>query len=256
MIMKVKVLGGHGGVTIGFQATSFLIDDELLIDAGSVASTLSIDRQSHIKHILISHSHLDHIKDLAFLCDNCFGLRPQPFDVWTHPTVIKIIRQHLFNDTVWPDFSVLPNAKNPTIRFNEILPETSQQIGSYRVTGIPVQHPNDAMGFIVEREGKALLFTCDTGPTERIWQVAKNYPHLKAIFTEVSFPNRMAKVAQLSDHHTPESLGVELAKMPPGINVILTHMKPNYKGELEQEIAELHDPRLQMLMRDGAEFQF
>lgn len=254
--MKVKILGGHGGVTIGFQATSFLIDDKLLIDAGSVASTLSIEKQSHIDNILISHPHLDHIKDLAFLCDNCFGMRSKPFQVWTHNTVMTLIKQHLFNDTIWPDFASLPTKQNPTICFNALAPEVTTEIDGYKITGVPVQHPSDAMGYIIEKGGKALLFTLDTASTERIWQKAKEYPGLKAIFTEVSFPNKLQKVATASDHHTPQSLAEELKKMPPGVPVILTHLKPNFRGELEQEIAELDEPRVQLLMRDGMEFKF
>lgn len=254
--MKVKILGGHGGVTIGFQATSYLIDDKFLIDAGSVASTLSIEKQSHIDNILISHPHLDHIKDLAFLCDNCFGMRPAPFEVWSHKTVRDLIKAHLFNETIWPDFSQLPSTEKPTIRFNELRPEETRDIGGYRVTAIPVQHPSDAMGFILEKAGKAILFTLDTAATSRIWEVAHGFPGLKAIFTEVSFPNKLQKVADASDHHTPQTLALELQKMPPGVPVILTHLKPNFRGELEQEVAELNEPRIQVLQRDGMEFNF
>jgi cAMP phosphodiesterase len=254
--MKVKILGGHGGVTIGSQATSYLIDDKLLIDAGSVASTLSIEKQSHIDNILISHPHLDHIKDLAFLCDNCFGMRHTAFQVWTHKTVKTIIKTHLFNETIWPDFTILPTAENPTIVFNELTPEETRVIGDYSVTPVPVKHPSDAMGFIVEKKGKAILFTLDTAATERIWQKAAEYPGLKAIFTEVSFPNKLQKIADLSDHHTPQSLALELKKMPPSVPVILTHIKPNFRSELEQEIAELDEPRIQIMSRDGIEFNF
>lgn len=254
--MKIKILGGHGGVTVGASATSFLIDDCLLIDAGSVATTISIEQQSKVDNILISHSHLDHIKDLAFLCDNCFGLRERPFQVWTHPTVVKIIKTHLFNDTVWPDFSVLPNADRPTIKFNAIDPEETLRIGEYTVTPVKVKHPNDAMGYIVERGDVAVLFTLDTAATERIWEVAKRFPHIKAVFTEVSFPNRLQKIALMSDHHTPQTLGVELLKMPPRVPVILTHLKPNFREELTQEIAKLGDPRVRLMEGDGAEYQF
>lgn len=254
--MKVKILGGHGGVTIGFQATSFLIDDVLLIDAGSVASTLSIEKQSRIDNILISHPHLDHIKDLAFLCDNCFGMRPKPFEVWTHNTVLGLIKHHLFNDTIWPDFSILPTSQNPTIHFNSLTPEIMTEIGGYRVTPVPVKHPSDAMGYIIEKEGKAILFTLDTAATSRIWEKAREFPALKAIFTEVSFPNKLQKVADASDHHTPQTLAEEIKKMPPGVPIILTHLKPNFRGELEQEIAELDEPRVQILQKDGMEFNF
>lgn len=254
--MKVKVLGGQGGVTIGNQATSFLVDEILLIDAGSVASTLSIDRQARVQNILISHPHLDHIKDLAFLCDNCFGMRETPFIVWGHATVLELIKKHLFNDTIWPDFSALPTRENPTVRFVPLDPGKTVLIGEHMVTPIPVQHPSDAQGYIVEKDGKALLFTCDTGPTERIWQRARELPHLRAIFTEVSFPNKLQKIATASDHHTPQTLGGELNKMPPNVPVILTHLKPNFRSELEQEVAELNEPRVQVLAKDGVEFNF
>ncbi len=254
--MKVKILGGHGGVTIGFQATSFLVDERMLIDAGSAASTLSIEKQSKIDNILVSHPHLDHIKDLAFLCDNCFGMRASPFEAWAHPTVVGLIQRHLFNDTIWPDFAKIPTAEKPTIRFNGLASEKRVEIGGFHVTPVPVAHPSDAHGYILEKEGRAILFTLDTGPTERIWEIARGMPHLRAIFTEVSFPNRMQKVADASDHHTPQTLGAELAKMPAGVPVILTHLKPNFRGELESEIAELNDSRVQVLMKDGMEFQF
>ena len=254
--MKVKILGGHGGVTVGASATSFLIDGKLLIDAGSVATTIPLSEQAEIENILISHSHLDHIKDLAFLCDNCFGIKPVPFQVWTHETVKNIIKEHLFNNTIWPDFTVLPTAEKPTIRFNSIKPEETISIGNYRVTPVKVNHPNDAMGYIVESGDKAILFTLDTATTERIWEVAKKFPNIKAIFTEVSFPNRLHHVATLSDHHTPLSLRVELLKMPAQVPVILTHLKPNFREELNREIKAIGDSRVQLMERDGVEFEF
>jgi cAMP phosphodiesterase len=254
--MKLRILGGHGGVTRGHAATSFLIDDSLLLDAGSVAETLSIEEQSNINHILISHSHLDHIKDLAFLCDNCFGMKKIPFQVYTHQTVINIIMAHLFNDAIWPDFTSLPNKENPTIQFHSLIPEKTISLGKYKITPVKVQHPNDAMGYIIDDGVGAILFTVDTGPTERIWELAKTVKNLKAIVTEVSFPNSLSKVAMASDHHTPASLKNELEKMPKDIPIILTHLKPNFRDELFAEISALKEPRLRLLERDGELFNF
>ncbi len=254
--MKLRILGGHGGVTSGYSATSFLIDDSLLLDAGSVAETLSIEEQARIDHILISHSHLDHIKDLAFICDNCFGMKNVPFQVYTHKTVKEIIKAHLFNDLIWPDFSVLPNKDNPTIEFHSINPEVPIILQKYKITPVKVKHPNDAMGYIIDDGKSAILFTVDTAATDRIWEIAKSTPNLKAIVTEVSFPNALSKVAIASDHHTPASLKIELEKMPKDIPVILTHLKPNFRDELFKEISELKEPRLRLLERDGEIFNF
>lgn len=254
--MKIQVLGGHGGQALGFSTTSFLINDELLLDAGSVTSTLTVEQQTRIDHILISHSHLDHIKDLAFICDNCFGLRSSPFQVYTHATVKKILKDHLFNETIWPDFTVLPNAEKPTMVIHAVEPERTFTLGKYLITPIPVQHPNDAMGFIIEEGGKAVLFTVDTASTERIWQVAREKKNIKAIFTEVSFPNSLKGVAKLSDHHTPLSIKSEIAKMPSDVPIILTHLKPNYREVILRELSELQEKRLRVLEKDGEVFQF
>ena len=254
--MQVKIIGGHGGVTKNYQATSYLIDESLLIDAGSVASGLDIQAQLNIDHILISHSHLDHIKDLAFICDNCFGLRENAFNVWTHKTVHKAIKEHLFNDIIWPDFSVLPTKDKPTISFNEIAAEKELVLGDYKVMPVHVTHPGDAMGFIVEKGDVAILFTQDTKATDRIWQIGKKYKNLKAIFCEVSFPNHLQNVADLSDHHTPNTMKEELKKMPPKVPVYLGHLKPNYQEQLIQEITDLQEPRLHIMYADDVRYNF
>lgn len=254
--MQVKIIGGHGGVTRNYSATSYLIDESLLIDCGSVASGLDIQDQLKIDHILISHSHLDHTKDLAFICDNCFGLKGKPFEVHLHKTTHKDIKDHLFNDKIWPDFSVLPTKENPTLTFNELEKEVEVQLGDYKVTPIHVEHPGDAYGFIITKDDVSVLFTQDTKATDRIWEVAKKYSNLKAIFTEVSFPNKLQNVADISDHHTPSTMKEELKKMPADIPVYLGHLKPNYQEELIQEITDLQEPRLHIMYADDVRFTF
>ncbi len=254
--MQVKIIGGHGGVTKNYHATSYLIDDSLLIDAGSVASGLDIEDQLKIDNILISHSHLDHIKDLAFICDNCFGLKKSPFEVYSDKRVHESIKTHIFNETIWPDFSKLPTPENPTINFNNIENKKAFTVGGYKVTPVYVNHPGGAMGFIIEKGETAVLFTLDTKATDEIWEVAKNIKNLKAIFTEVSFPNFLQNIADLSDHHTPNSMKKELLKMPADIPVYLGHLKPNYQEQLLKEITELGESRLHPLFADDVRFNF
>ncbi|MBT4793155.1 MAG: 3',5'-cyclic-nucleotide phosphodiesterase [Halobacteriovoraceae bacterium] len=258
--MQVKIIGGHGGVTRNYHATSYLIDESLLIDAGSVASGLDIQAQLKIDHILLSHAHLDHTKDLAFICDNCFGLRDKPFEVHCYKTVHSAVKEHIFNNIIWPDFSTLPTPENPTIRFNEIVDEKTIVLGKYRVTPIHVSHPvlkpNEGMGFIVEKDNTAIVFTMDTKATDRIWEVSKKVKNLKAIFTEVSFPNKLQYVADISDHHTPDTIKEELKKMPKDIPIYLGHLKPNYQELLIQEITDLHEPRLHIMYADDVRYNF
>lgn len=254
--MLVKIIGGHGGVAPGFRATSYLIDGKLLIDAGSVASGIHITEQALIDYILISHPHLDHIKDLGFICDNCFGMREKPFEVYSSSTVRKAITDHLMNDLIWPDFSKLPNVTNPTIRFNDVEAEKIIELGGYKIHAVPVNHQGGAFGFIISRKDKAVLFTQDTGPTDRIWEVGKSYKNLKAIFTEVSFPNKLQSIATVSLHHTPQTMKEELKKMPPEIPVFLGHLKPNFQDELFLEIDQIKSDRLSCLGIDNTSYLF
>jgi ribonuclease BN (tRNA processing enzyme) len=254
--MLVQVIGGHGGVSPNFKNTSYLIDRKLLIDAGSVASGIQIDQQVLIDHILISHSHLDHISDLAFMADNCFGLKGRPFEVHTADVVRKNIMTHLLNDEIWPDFTKLPNEENPTLRFNDLKEDTKVELGDYKVTMIKVNHPAGGYGFIVERKNSAVVFTQDTGPTDKIWEAAKQVPNLKAIFTEVSFPNKLQGVATASFHHTPQTIQEEIKKMPGNVPIFLGHLKPNYQMDLIQEIDELDNDRINVLATDEVSFVF
>jgi ribonuclease BN (tRNA processing enzyme) len=254
--MIVKIVGGHGGVSPGFRATSYLVDGKLLIDAGSVASGIPIAEQALIDNILISHSHLDHISDLAFLADNCFGMRGKPFEIWTNNEVKDNVMKHLLNDAIWPDFTKLPSENDPTLRFNTFEAEEVKQIGDYTVTAVRVNHFAGSLGFIIEKDGASVVFTQDTGPTDRIWEIAKEKKNLKGIFCEVSFPNSLTQVAIDSRHHTPATMKEELKKMPADVPVFLGHLKPNFQAQLYQEIAQLNESRITILGSDNSNFVF
>jgi ribonuclease BN (tRNA processing enzyme) len=254
--MLVRIIGGHGGVSPGFKATSYLIDGKLLIDAGSVASGIQIEEQTQIDNILISHAHLDHISDLAFLSDNCFGLKGVPFEVYANKPVKDAIKTHLLNDIIWPDFTVLPTKENPTLRFHDIKPGEVIQVGDYKILPIPVNHSTGALGFIIERKDTAIVFTQDTGPTEKIWELAHTYKNLKAIFTEVSFPDSMSKVAKDSWHHTPATMKEEIKKMPKDVPIFLGHLKPNFQHLLFEEIAEIKNERITILGSSDTSYVF
>lgn len=254
--MIVKVIGGHGGVSPGYRATSYLIDNKILIDAGSVASGIPIVEQSQIDHILISHSHLDHISDLAFLADNCFGMKSNPFEIWTCEEVRKNVMTHLLNDAIWPDFTKLPNKENPTLRFNTFEANQSIELGEYKITAVKVNHFAGSLGFIIEKRDSAIVFTQDTGPTSEIWEIAKKVKNLKGIFCEVSFPDFLEKIAIDSRHHTPSTMRAEIAKMPKDVPIFLGHLKPNYQEQLYREIAKLNEPRITILGSDNSNFVF
>ncbi len=252
--MLVKVIGGHGGKAPGFRTTSYLVDGKLLIDAGSVAEGLPVDEQAMIENILISHPHLDHISDLAFLCDNCFGKKDKPFEVFSNKITYNAIKKHIMNNVIWPDFSVLPTKNSPTINFNLIESEQLLKLGDYEIMPVKVNHHCQGYGFIVSKDDSSVVFTQDTAATDRIWEIAKGYKNLRAIFTEVSFPNDMQDVADMSLHHTSNSLKEEIKKMPSDVPIFLGHLKPGYQATLYKEIEAIGCPRISLLGSDNSNY--
>lgn len=244
--MKLRVLGADGGVAPGFQTTSFLINKNILIDAGSAASSLTLKEQREIDSIFISHSHLDHVKDICFLADNVFTHRRKPIELISTFEILDILRKHLFNNKIWPDFTTITNGHCPILSYRPV--ENNVQLGSLTISIYPVHHPVPAVGFIVrERRKNSILITGDTGPTDLLWEEAAKEPKLKAVFTEIAFPNRLQKVADAAGHFSPNSFVEELRKLKKSVPLLIYHLKPEYIKELRKEIKELQIPKLKVI---------
>lgn len=250
--MQVRVLGSAGAEFPGFHPPAFLIDGSLLLDAGTIGAVLSEDEQWGVRTICVSHCHLDHVRGIPLLADNIIikGIKHSVQVAGTRD-VLSAIRQHLMNNIIWPDFSVIPSIDNPVIAYREIAPHVPFLADGFSITAIPVSHSVPAVGYLVRQGDTALLYTGDTGPTKEIWHHAHN---LSALIVEVSFPNQMHDMALLTGHLTPMLLGRELHKLsalPPLI--LVTHPKPQYYQQIFHELHDLQIPHLELL-RDGAEY--
>lgn len=244
--MKLRVLGGDGGVAPGFSTTSFQINDDILIDAGSAATNLSLKDQRKINYIFISHTHLDHIKDIGFLADNVFTHRKTPIELISTPEILDLIRLHLFNNKIWPDFTKITNGVCPILTYRPI--ENSCRIGGIDIHIYPVHHPVPAVGFIIKDKGKnSIVITGDTGPTDLLWEEANKEKNLKAVLTEIAFPNQLFKVAGAAGHFTPSMFKDEMLKLKKKVPLYIYHLKPEYEKQLKQEIKALKIPELKLL---------
>jgi ribonuclease BN (tRNA processing enzyme) len=223
--------------------TSFLVDGAVAVDAGAITRALSIDEQRAIRHVLITHTHSDHTATLPFLIENIFGDSAEAVSIYSTPRVLANVRRHLFNNDTWPDFTRIPNHLYPSVRFVEIDAESPFVIsglrrGALEVTAVPVNHIVPTQALLLRQGSSCVLFTSDTGPTERIWEVANSTEDLAAVITECSFPNRLQKVADVSLHLTPQTLAAELTKLTREVPVHIYHFKPPYVEELRAELAE------------------
>lgn len=221
--------------------TSFLIDDTIAIDAGAITRALTIDQQRRIRHVVITHTHSDHTATLPFLVENIFGFDDEAVAIYSTRRVLANVKRHLFNNDTWPDFTRIPDHVEPSVRFQEIVAEEPFTIsglsgGDLEITAIPVDHIVPTTGFLLRQGSSSIIFTSDTGPTERVWQVANETPDLKALITECSFPNRLQAVADVSLHLTPKTLAHELGKLKREVEVLIYHLKPPYLDELRAEL--------------------
>lgn len=238
--MKMRVLGCHGGELPKHRTTCFLIDGVLALDAGALTQSLSLAELDKVENILVSHSHFDHVKDLPLLADLLVGRAKKPVTIWASTECAKTLRENMFNDALWPDFTKIPTPKNPVYRIKSFKAGSTFSIGKYRIKTVPVTHPVESCGFVVESGKAALAMSGDTGPTDKLWDLLNATKNLKAVLLEASFPNGLQGLADISGHLTPNTVKSELAKFNRnGAQVMLYHLKPAFVPQLKKELKSM-----------------
>ena len=247
--MDLRVIGCHGGETPKHRTSAFILNENLAVDAGSITSGMTVADQAKLDICLVSHAHLDHVRDLATLADNRCQMRCGPLVIAGIKETLDALRDHFFNNLIWPDFSKIPTDGQPTIVYQELAPEVETRLGRYVVRPIPVSHTIDAVGFIVDDGTSALGYSGDTGPTDLLWEHLNRQENLRALLIEVSFPNGEQPMATASGHHTPATLARDLAKFraPQDLPALLYHIKPVFQAEVERECARLRGHNLQVV---------
>ncbi|RMH16228.1 MAG: 3',5'-cyclic-nucleotide phosphodiesterase [Acidobacteria bacterium] len=253
--MKIEVLGGYGGESLGCRMTCLLINDRIALDAGSLSQALSIERQVQVRSILLTHSHMDHTSSIPFFIENVFSRAERNIDIYTSSATVYAIRKYLFNNATWPDFTRLPNHLLPAVRFHELKDEVPFELGGVRFTPIPVDHLVPTQGFLIQQDGKAVLWSSDTGPTQRLWEVANETANLKAICIDVSFSNDLQHIADVSFHLTPRTLERELEKLDKKVPILLHHLKPPCIDAIRAEVKRLNNPDIDFL-EQGKVYEF
>ena len=262
--MKIRVLGSHGSDLVVNESTGrricrsvgFLVNDELMIDAGTLASDLTLEEQKRIKHIFLSHTHLDHIKGLPPLVDNLVGLGNHKVVVASLSSILDGLKRHIFNDIVFPNFFNMHGQAHSILVAQPL--ESQKEIsvsGEISILPVPVNHTVETVGFLIRDSHSAWLYSGDTYITEEIWKIAAQTPNLKGVFIEVSFPNDMMDIAVWSKHLTPSLLAKEFKKIgKPDIPLYVYHMKPTVRNRIIQDLATLEIPNLTIL-QEGHEIE-
>ena len=237
--MKLRVLGCSGGIGgRHLRTTSFLLDSDILIDAGTGVGDLTLAELSQIDSIFITHSHLDHVTSIPFLVDTVGGMRSKPLTVYASRATIEILKNHLFNWAIWPDFSEIPTAEAPFMRYQEITLGQTVKLGSRSITALPAHHTVPAVGYHLDSGAASLVFSGDTGPNDALWREVNRIENLKFVIIETAFSNKERHLAEISRHLCPATLADELAKLERNPEIYIPHLKP---GEIEPTMLEIEE---------------
>jgi ribonuclease BN (tRNA processing enzyme) len=234
--MQIRVLGCSGGIAKGVATTSFLIDDDILIDAGTGVCSLTLDEMRLIKHIFLTHSHLDHTASIPLLTDTLFnGLVGNPLMIHAQRSTIKVLRDHIFNWAIWPDFTELPHKTNAVLKFKGMTAGTSIDIDGRTIEMITVNHSVPGVGYRIESNGSSFAFSGDTTSNENLWASLNRHDDLDLLFVESAFANKDIELARVAFHYCPETLARDLPKLKHRPDVYISHLKPGEESMIMKE---------------------
>lgn len=247
--MRIRVLGCSGGIGAGSRTTALLIDNDVLIDAGTGLGDLELHDIDSIRHVFLTHAHLDHVAGLPMLVDRIFEENIEtPLTVYAREETLRALQDHLFNGVIWPDFGQLPSPEKPILRYCVCSPGDTITIGHRDFYAIDVMHSVPSLGYTVQNSGGVFAVSGDTKTNETLWPVLNACEDLRVLVIEVSFPDEMADLAAVAGHYTPKTLTNDLKRLQHEPEIWLTGMKPGEEERIfEQVIAAAPDKNIQML---------
>ena len=249
--MRIRILGCSGGIGAGSRTSAMLIDGDVLIDAGTGIGDLSLEEMHPIRHVFLTHAHLDHIAGLPMLADHIFedDVRT-PLTVYAREETLRAVQEHLFNGVIWPDFAKLPSAEKPMVRYQVCSPGDTVTIGHRQFYAVDVLHTVPTLGYTVQNSGGAFAVSGDTKTNETLWPVLNACEDLRVLVIEVSFPDEMEQLAADSGHYCPKTLTRDLERLRHKPEIWLTGMKPGEEERiLEQVTRAAPDKNIRMLSR-------
>lgn len=237
--MRIRILGCSGGIGAGAQTSAMLVDDDVLIDAGTGIGDLALEDIDSIRHVFLTHAHLDHVAGLPMLADRIFDENfTVPLTVHAREETLRAVQDHLFNGVIWPDFTELPSAENPMLRYRVCGPGDTVTIDHRDFHAVDVMHTVPTLGYTVQNSGGAFAVSGDTRTNETLWPVLNACDDLKVLVIEVSFPDEMEDLATESGHYCPRTLTRDLERLQHSPEIWLTGMKPGEEARILEQVVE------------------
>lgn len=241
--MKVRVLGCSGAIGGGGDGahdpggtTALLVDDDLLIDAGTGVGVLTDEELARIDHVFLTHSHLDHIAYLPLMIDAVGDARETPLIVHASRATLDILQAHVFNNLIWPDFTRIPSVEAPGVRFEPLEISGSIVLNGRSVSALPARHTVPSMGLALSGGHASLAFSGDTSTNPEFWAAVCALPDLRYVIVETAFPDSQIALAHAAQHYCPQLIADDLRGLALKAELLISHLKPPYGGQILEEL--------------------
>lgn len=247
--MNIRILGCSGGVGVGLRTTSMLVDHDILIDAGSGVGDLTLGEMEQIRHIFLTHSHMDHFAFLPLLVDSIFESIKQPIIIHAQPETIKALETHIFNWTIWPNFAELPTKENPVMTFKEMRPGELLKVDGRQVEMLRVNHIVPGVGYLMSSHLGNLAFSGDTSSQDHFWEELNKRDKLDILVVEAAFANEELELSQKAGHYTPITLAADIEKLRHNPVIYISHTKPGQEALIVKQCQDaMPDRNIHRLM--------
>lgn len=237
--MRFRVLGCSGSIGDNHNTTAFLVDDDLLIDAGTGLGTLALDALSRIDHVFLSHSHMDHVALLPMLVDATLSQRDKPIVVHGTEATLDALSAHVFNWNVYPDFRKISSEGHVALKFKTFEAGTPVSVGGRTLIAIPVEHTVPTVAYHLSAGAGSLVVATDMTVSDGFWPVVNGIGDLRYLLIETAFQEARRNICEVAGHLCPSLLAGELSKLERPAEVYIVHTKPSARAHIEDEIAAL-----------------
>lgn len=236
--MKLRVLGCSGGIGKGLRTTSLLIDDDILIDAGSGVGDLTLEEMCRLRHVFLTHSHMDHFTFLPLLIDTMFPRISTPIVIHGLKETLDALKTHIFNWTIWPDFAKLPDEEHPVMLYQEMKPGEVFDVDGRKFEMIEVNHIVPCVSYRVESGSRSMAFSGDTTTNDGMWEALNAHDSLDLLIVEAAFPNAAEELSRISRHYTASMLAEDIKKLKHKPDIYISHPKPGQEENIFRECKE------------------
>lgn len=237
--MNVRILGCSGGACDALRTTALLVDEDILIDCGSGVGDLTLAQMATVRHVFLTHSHLDHVLFLPLLSDAALALRDGPLMVHALPETLAALKAHVFNGVLWPDYTAMPSVERPWIRLQPLAMGEAVILGGRRILALPACHTVPALGYLLDSGRRAFAFSGDTTLCAAFWDRLNEVENLQYLMMETTMRDADAAIAERSRHTTPTLLAQGLARLRQPVRLLITHIEPDKVAAVREEVARL-----------------